>query len=54
MDLEKHLLHDIRDAANFSMPLGNDRFNAQIEHTLGRTIDHARRGKAYALIDIEN
>jgi putative transposase len=45
VDLDKDLLHTIRTAANFSMPLGNDRFKAQIEQALGRSVGQARRGK---------
>ncbi len=43
--LSKELVHDIRKAANFSMPLGNNRFKDQIEKTLGRSIGYADRGR---------
>jgi putative transposase len=45
VDLDKDLLHTIRTAANFSMPLGNDRFKAQIEQAFGRRVGQAKRGK---------
>jgi hypothetical protein len=32
-------------AASFSMPLGNNRFNAPIEAVLGRQIGQAKRGR---------
>jgi len=35
----------IRNAAAFGMPLGNDRFKAQVERILGQAIGHARRGR---------
>lgn len=41
----KEDLRAIREAAAFGMPLGNDRFKAQIEKTLGRTVGYARRGR---------
>ena len=44
-ELEKEELHAIRRAANFSMPLGNDRFRDEIEEALGRKIGYACRGK---------
>ena len=47
-DLDNELLHSIRNAANFSMPLVNDRFKQQIEQTLGRRIGQAKRGKPFA------
>ncbi len=43
--LSKELVHDIRKAANFSMPLGNNRFKDQVEKTLGRSIGYADRGR---------
>ena len=43
--LSRDLVHDIRTALDFSMPLGNDRFRQQIEGALGRTIGQARRGR---------
>ena len=45
IDVGKEQLHAIRTAANFSMPLGNDRFKAGIEATLKRKIGYAKRGK---------
>src|SRR5690606_13473180 len=44
-DLDKEALHAIRRAVEFSMPLGNDRFRAEIEEALGRKIGYAKRGK---------
>lgn len=43
--LPKQLLHEISNAANFSMPLGKSRFKQQIEETLNRSIGYARRGR---------
>ncbi len=44
-ELEACDLNAIRRAANFAMPLGNDRFKAQIEAELKRSIGQARRGR---------
>lgn len=44
-ELDKDELHAIRRAVEFSMPLGNDRFRAEIEQALGRKIGYAKRGK---------
>ena len=44
-------MHEIRQAINFSMPLGNIRFQQQIERALGRKLGHQGLGrpkKAYA------
>lgn len=38
-------LSDIRRAANFAMPLGNDQFKEQIEAALNRSIGQARFGR---------
>ena len=43
--LSVELVHEIRTALDFSMPLGNDRFRQQIEGALGRTIGQAGRGR---------
>lgn len=43
--LPKEDIHAIRNAAQFSMPLGNDRFREQIEKALGRKIGQGRRGR---------
>ena len=43
--LPKALIHEIRNAASFSMPLGGNRFKQQIESALKRSIGHAKRGK---------
>jgi len=46
---ETHLdtkeIHTIQKSAQFSMPLGTDRFKEQIEIALRRTIGHAKRGR---------
>jgi len=44
--LDRQLLHEIRTAAIFSMPLGNDRFKLQIERALDKSIGYARRGRS--------
>ena len=46
--LSKKLVHEIRTALYFSMPLGNDRFRQQIERALGRSIGQAKRGRPLA------
>lgn len=46
--LEKNALAQIRNAAEYSMPLGNDRFKQQIEATLGRALGYAKRGRPVA------
>ncbi len=46
--LPKELVHQIRTASEFSMPLGNDRFRQQIERALGRSIGQAKRGRPLA------
>lgn len=38
-------IHKIREAAEFSMPLGNSRFKAEIEEMLQRKIGVAKRGR---------
>lgn len=38
-------LHAIREAIQFSVPLGNDRFKRQIESALGRSTGFAKRGR---------
>ena len=43
--LPQTLLHEIRNAASFSMPLGGNRFKQQIERTLNRSIGYAKRGR---------
>jgi len=45
VDLSGRQLHAIRNSANFSMPLGNDRFKAEIESALARKVGFARRGR---------
>jgi len=43
--LDERDLHDIRCAATCSAPLGEDRFRAQIETVLGRSVGQAFRGR---------
>jgi len=43
--LDKENIHKVRNAAQFSMPLGNDKFMTQIETALGRSIGQAKRGR---------
>ena len=45
--LDDRDIHEVRQAAAFSMPLGSSRFTEQIESTLGRTIGHARSGRPH-------
>ena len=46
--LNKEEIHAIRTAVRFSMPLGDNRFKAQIEKTLGRRIGHSKRGRPFS------
>lgn len=39
------LIHEIRMAANFSMPLGNSRFKLQVQKALGRKAGQVKRGR---------
>tara|TARA_R110002167_G_scaffold68129_2_gene192420 strand:+ start:62 stop:736 length:675 start_codon:yes stop_codon:yes gene_type:complete len=45
--LSKQLLDEIRNATNFSMPLGKGKFKQQIEESLNRAIGHAKRGRPF-------
>lgn len=45
VDLGEKLVSDIRRSANFSMPLGDSRFQDQIEEALGRRLGQALRGR---------
>ena len=38
-------IQNIRDAIQFSRPLGNERFKQQVEAALGRPVGYARRGR---------
>jgi putative transposase len=38
-------IHTIREASQFSMPLGSERFNQQIEAALARSIGYSKRGR---------
>ena len=44
-DIDPDVIKDIRRYGSFSMPLGGDRFQAQIETALGRKLGHAKRGR---------
>jgi len=44
-ELDKGLMSNIRKASSFSMPLGDSRFQQQIEDALGRKVGYARRGR---------
>ena len=46
--LSRDVVHQIQNALDFSMPLGNDRFREEIERELGRSIGQARRGRPFA------
>jgi len=41
-ELDNVLINDIRKSASFSMPLGNSRFQQQIEGALSRKVGYAR------------
>ena len=43
--LDNKLLHAIRNAANFSMPLGSDRFKQEIEQAVKRKLGYSKRGR---------
>ena len=43
--LDNQDIHAIRDAVQFSTPLGDERFTRQIESALGRSTGYARRGR---------
>ena len=43
--LDTHLRNHCQIAAHYSMPLGSERFRAEIEATLGRKLGYARRGR---------
>jgi len=43
--LTKEDIHTIRSAAQFSMPVGDGRFKARLEHTFGYSIGQAKRGR---------
>jgi putative transposase len=45
VELEGKLVHDIQRASVFSMPLGNSRFQKQVEQALGRKIGYAKQGR---------
>jgi putative transposase len=44
-DIEKEALQAIRKAINFSMPLGNNRFQEEVEEVLKRKVGYAKRGR---------
>jgi putative transposase len=43
--LDKDEINAIRKAATFSMPLGDNRFKAQVEAALSRQVGYAKRGR---------
>jgi len=45
LELGKELIHDIQRASSFSMPLGDSRFQAQIDEVDGRKLGYAKRGR---------
>jgi len=45
LELNKQDVHDIRQAAQFSVPLGDNRFKDEIERVLNVKVGHARRGR---------
>jgi len=44
-ELDKSLMSSIRKALSFSMPLGDSRFQQQIEEAQGRKVGYAGRGR---------
>lgn len=47
--LTKQVLHEIRTASDFSMPLGDNRFKLQVENALKRSIVFSKRGRPESL-----
>lgn len=47
-DVSQRVLSEIRNAAIFSMPLGNSKFQDQIEETIGRKLGYSKRGRPTA------
>lgn len=45
-DIENEALQAIRKAINFSMPLGNNRFQEKVEGVIKRKVGYAKQGKA--------
>lgn len=43
--LDERDVHDVRRSVSYSMPLGDDRFKAQIESMLGRSVGQVARGR---------
>ena len=43
--LDDRDVHDVRKAAAFSMPLGNNHFKKRIEAGLGQSVGYAGRGR---------
>ncbi len=50
--LDYNDIHAIREAVQFSMPLGNEKFKQQIEATLERSIGFMKRGRPVIQEDI--
>jgi putative transposase len=44
-ELDEKLIHDIRTAASFSTPLGNNRFVEEIEKVTGKKAGQSKRGR---------
>ena len=51
--LDKDMVHAIRIASQFSMPLGNSRFKAEIEQALNRRLGFAQRGRPAKEVEIQ-
>jgi putative transposase len=47
LSLGKDEIHAIRTAAQFSTPLGNERFKEQIEKATGHKIGQPKRGRPF-------
>lgn len=43
--LERTPLHEFRKGANFSVPLGNERFKTLVERVLGNVVGNVARGR---------
>jgi putative transposase len=43
--LDETTLHGIREATQYGVPLGNERFRTEIEAALGRRVGYAQRGR---------
>jgi len=43
--LSSDIVHSIRNAANFAVPLGNEHFREEIELALGERMGYTKRGR---------